>query len=160
MRGRSSRAFPAPRSKAWLAVAVVSSLAGAWAAAEVNVPRPKIVRGESCVEPTEIMRREHMKVLLHQRDETVTRGVRTRRHSLVGCVDCHADRDARGEYLRVDAEGQFCQACHVYVAVEMDCFQCHSATPSLTLRSSALPDAEALLPSPLGTGAALSVRHE
>ncbi len=94
------------------------------------VPEPVAVRGQTCVAPTDVMRRDHMDMLMHQRDETVIRGIRTERFSLTGCVSCHAATDAAGEFLRVDAPAQFCSTCHEYTAVEMDCFGCHAAVPA------------------------------
>ena len=44
---------------------------------------------EACVEPTDVMRKEHYLFLLHQRDETVVNGIRTKNHSLANCIDCH-----------------------------------------------------------------------
>jgi hypothetical protein len=43
-----------------------------------RVPLPVIDSGtaEQCVEPVEFMRRNHMELILHQRDETVHRGIR------------------------------------------------------------------------------------
>ncbi|MDH3377095.1 MAG: Hdr-like menaquinol oxidoreductase cytochrome c subunit [Gammaproteobacteria bacterium] len=87
-------------------------------------------KGEQCVEPTDVMRRDHMKFLLHQRDDTVQRGIRTKQYSLIECIDCHAASDDNGELLRVDAPGQFCQSCHDFTGVKMDCFECHSAEPA------------------------------
>ena len=88
----------------------------------VAVPVVKIEKGEQCVAPTEEMRRDHMKMLLHQRDQTVQRGIRESRFSLKNCVDCHASRDT-GSVLGKDA---FCSSCHAYAAVSMDCFECHT----------------------------------
>lgn len=86
-------------------------------------------RGEGCVEPTEVMRSQHMEFLLHHRDETVLFGVRTKKHSLKNCIACHVSEDEGGNYLRINAEGQFCQGCHEQAAVHLDCFQCHATTP-------------------------------
>jgi hypothetical protein len=85
-----------------------------------------------------------MDFLLRQRDETMRHGVRTKDYSLKGCVDCHEDmkRDSQGQLGRHegrlilsdtpvpvdDPEDGFCQACHQYAAVNIDCFQCHVAT--------------------------------
>ena len=88
----------------------------------VAVPVVKIEKGEACVAPTEDMRRDHMKVLLHQRDQTVQRGIRDSRFSLKNCVDCHASRET-GNVLGKDG---FCSSCHAYAAVSMDCFECHT----------------------------------
>ena len=86
--------------------------------------------GEQCVEPVEIMRRKHMHFLMHQRDDTVHAGIRGAKHSLVGCIDCHVQRDAGGAAIPVDAQGQFCDACHRFAGVRMDCFGCHAAVPA------------------------------
>ena len=91
-------------------------------AARADAPSFKIERGESCVLPTPQMRRDHMKVLLRQRDLTVHQGIRDPRFSLKGCVDCHASR-ATGSVLGKDG---FCSSCHEYAAVSIDCFECHS----------------------------------
>jgi len=101
-----------------------------------ELPRGK---GEHCVEPSEIMRKDHMKFLLHQRDNTVHRGVRTKRHSLTGCIDCHVQSNKEGDFIPVDAPGQFCQACHEFTGVKPDCFECHATTPDVVRALSAVP---------------------
>jgi len=97
----------------------------------VAKPVVKIAQGDACVAPTEEMRRDHMKLLLHQRDRTMRQGLREPRFSLKGCVECHASRDT-GSVL--GAEG-FCASCHAYASVRMDCFECH--TPLRQARSAA-----------------------
>lgn len=94
-------------------------------------PGPEIPRGQGdhCVADTDYMRRNHMDLLTHQRDDTVIRGIRSEPFSIVDCVDCHVQKNASGEPIRIDAEGQFCQSCHAYAAVKIDCFGCHAATP-------------------------------
>lgn len=84
---------------------------------------------EQCVEPTALMRRNHFTFIEHQRDLTVHQGIRSSKHSLSGCVDCHARKDASGKAVPVDAEGQFCAGCHEYTAVSLDCFSCHRTVP-------------------------------
>ena len=101
-----------------------------------ELPRGK---GEMCVEPTEYMRKYHFDLLTHQRDLTVRSGIRTPRHSLTGCIDCHVQQDAHGQFIAVDAPGQFCESCHGFVAVKLDCFECHAAKPALPA-GHALPD--------------------
>jgi hypothetical protein len=91
-------------------------------------PVPK-AKGEQCVEPTDVMRRDHMKFILHQRDDTVHGGIRTSRHSLKGCIDCHVTADANGRYPSIKSKDHFCSACHSYAAVQVDCFECHSDHP-------------------------------
>jgi len=99
--------------------------AGEKQAGRVAVPAIKIEKGEACVAPTGEMRRDHMKILLHQRDRTMRQGIRETRFSLKNCVDCHASRET-GSVLGKDG---FCSSCHQYAAVSMDCFECHSASP-------------------------------
>ena len=70
-----------------------------------------------------------MRFLLHQRDDTVRSGVRGARHSLVGCVGCHAQTDAQGVPIPVNASGQFCESCHSFVGASPDCFECHATVP-------------------------------
>ncbi|HJW81257.1 MAG TPA: hypothetical protein VJ396_03350 [Acidiferrobacterales bacterium] len=93
--------------------------------ARVPVPvfKTNTDKGEKCVEPTGVMRRDHMQLILHQRDKTMHEGVRTTKHSLKNCVDCHADAKT-GSVLGKDG---FCESCHAYAAVKLDCFECHSA---------------------------------
>lgn len=86
-------------------------------------------KGEQCVADTALMRTDHMTLLNHQRDETVIDGVRDKPFSLVDCVDCHAQTSAEGKPVRIDAEGQFCESCHAFAAVKIDCFSCHAAVP-------------------------------
>ncbi|MEO5374765.1 MAG: Hdr-like menaquinol oxidoreductase cytochrome c subunit [Alphaproteobacteria bacterium] len=86
-------------------------------------------RGEKCVEDAAFMRRNHMQVLKHHRDETMHQGIRTTAHSLNGCLNCHAVDGADGKPVTVANEKHFCKSCHTYAAVSPDCFQCHSSTP-------------------------------
>lgn len=101
------------------------------AAEDGRVPGPDIPRakGERCVADTAYMRRYHMTELKHQRDQTMHRGIRTKRFSLKECVACHATTDADGRPIAINAPGQFCAGCHEYAAVTIDCFRCHAAKP-------------------------------
>ena len=123
------------RSRALLGTVLVGLALGAgWAvsqerAASVGrVPKPVIApgQGDKCVEPTDFMRRNHMQVLMFHRDRTVREGIRTPRHSLKGCVECHAGAST-GTFA--GNEGDFCQSCHAYAAVSIDCFECHATRP-------------------------------
>jgi len=109
-------------------------LAGAPAEDQTTAPLlpelPAAVEGEGCVEPLDVIRREHMELLLHQRDATVYLGERGTDHSLKECLACHTQKDAQGAYIPANAEGQFCNECHTYVGVQMDCFECHAGTPA------------------------------
>jgi len=89
-----------------------------------HVPMPAMSspEGKKCVEPAEVMRRDHMKFILHQRDDTMHQGIRTTKYSLKNCVNCHAD-EKTGSVL---GEKGFCSSCHHYAAVHIDCFTCHT----------------------------------
>lgn len=89
----------------------------------VAMPTVKIETGGACVAPTGEMRRDHMTMLLHQRDSTMREGLREPRFSLKHCIDCHASRET-GSVLGKDG---FCSTCHTYASVSIDCFECHSA---------------------------------
>ncbi len=82
-----------------------------------------------CVEPTGYMRRHHMDLIQHQRDATVHGGIRGTRHSLSGCIACHVSPGADGQAVAVNAEHQFCNACHQFAAVKVNCFDCHAGVP-------------------------------
>jgi hypothetical protein len=108
-----------------LTAALLCALAAGSAVAADRVAKPAFVieRPGRCVEATEVMRRDHMKILQHQRDRTMREGVRTKQHSLSGCVECHASTKTGS----VQGEGGFCQSCHSYAGVTLDCFECHAA---------------------------------
>ena len=95
--------------------------------------------GEACVEPNDVMRREHMDFLMHQRDDTVHGGIRGAKHSLVGCIGCHVQKDARGAAIPVNAKGQFCEGCHSFAGASMDCFECHATVPAEGQAQTPLP---------------------
>ena len=92
----------------------------------------------ACVEPTEVMRRDHMEFIKHQRDETVHNGIRSTKHSLAGCVECHVSYGSDGTPVAVSGEDQFCGACHQFLAVRLDCFGCHAAVPNGAPASAAI----------------------
>ncbi len=96
-----------------------------------NVPLPtlaKAVKGEQCVEPADVMRRDHMNFLTHQRDETLRQGIRGNKYSLQQCTECHATADPEIEGGKVRTVEPFCTQCHDYAAVKLDCFACHNPT--------------------------------
>ena len=105
-------------SLAALLVALVT-MTGAPAMAE---GKKITAKGDKCVEPTDVMRRNHMDFILHQRDDTMRRGIRTSKHSLKECINCHADPKTNS----VLGEDGFCSGCHQYTAVSVDCFGCHN----------------------------------
>jgi hypothetical protein len=92
---------------------------------------------QGCVEPTAEMRKNHMEYILHQRDETMYRGIRTRQYSLAECINCHVS-DAP-DAPRISSEEHFCNSCHTYAAVSIDCFQCHADRPVKTSGTRRMP---------------------
>ena len=102
--------------------------------ADVTLPSYPKGKGKYCVEPTDVMRRDHFEYLMHHRQISVHLGVRTKKHSLVGCVDCHAAQADDGTYISVNEPGQFCRSCHLYTAVKIDCFSCHAAVPDAVVK--------------------------
>jgi cytochrome c553 len=121
------------RKRLALAIALaVLAASVAWAASASRVAKPVILveTPGSCVAPTDVMRRNHMRFLMHQRDRTVHEGIRTKQHSLAGCVECHASSKT-GSVLGEDG---FCQSCHAYAGVHLDCFQCHASKPGTVAR--------------------------
>ncbi len=97
-------------------------------------------QADKCIRPTEFMRRNHMQLLNHKRDQTMRQGVRTQDASLQGCVDCHSKKDDKGVSLPVNGPDQFCSTCHEYVAVKLDCFECHRTTPDVSDSTAQIPD--------------------
>jgi hypothetical protein len=75
----------------------------------------------ACVAPAAEMRRNHMDMLQHQRDRTLRLGERGAKVSLNACINCHAGK-ASGSVL---GKGEFCDSCHAYAGVKLDCFECH-----------------------------------
>lgn len=117
---------------------LASLLAGCGGEAEtkanLNLETAK-AKAETCVEPTADMRKNHMKYLLHERDETMYEGIRGKKHSFKACINCHVPEQKNGKpvnYLTDDHDlnpDHFCATCHAYVSVKLDCFECHSDNP-------------------------------
>lgn len=109
------------------AALLAASCAGAFAQ-DTRTPRPVIepAQGGECVADPAFMRRNHMELLKHQRNDTVRAGDRAGKFSLQACIQCHASVKTNSV---VQAETNFCVSCHSYAAVKIDCFECHSATP-------------------------------
>ena len=115
--------------------------------AMAEVPSPKIPKGnaEQCVEPTQEMRVNHMEYILHQRDETMHRGIRTSKHSFKECINCHVVKDDAGKAVNFKDERHFCNSCHTYAAVKIDCFECHASTPTAKSGGSAYGSLDSLI---------------
>jgi len=92
--------------------------------------------GVECVQPEDEMRRNHMNYILHQRDQTVHDGIRTETYSLAKCIDCHVEPDENGEIARHDDSEHFCNSCHEYASVQIDCFECHADRPQKYIQRS------------------------
>jgi len=90
--------------------------------------------GVECVEPEDVMRRDHMNFILHQRDETMHDGIRTSKYSFAECIECHVQPDENGHVASVDSEDHFCNGCHEYAAVTIDCFECHADRPQKLIK--------------------------
>jgi len=85
---------------------------------------------QACVEPIDIIRRHHGDFLKHHRNKTMYQGIRAPQHSLVECINCHVTPNEEGNYPSIhEGREHFCRSCHVYTAVSIDCFQCHSSQP-------------------------------
>jgi hypothetical protein len=67
-----------------------------------------------------------MEMLKHRRDRTVHQGIRGGDESLNRCLACHADKTTG---IAAGAPGAFCQSCHDYAGVMLDCFECHQGRP-------------------------------
>lgn len=111
------------------AVAASSGSGDAGSASAGRTPKPTLVieKGDRCVEDTAYMRKNHMKLLMHHRDDTVHKGIRTEKHSLKNCINCHASSKNNSV---LGSDENFCQSCHTYAAVKLDCWDCHSSKPS------------------------------
>lgn len=116
-------------SKSLILVVMIFSLPLSFAIADLLPEIPKAKAGTQCVEDPKLMRTNHYDFMLHQRGETMHKGIRTAKHSLKGCIDCHVTKDDKGEYPSISSEKHFCSSCHTYAAVSVDCFQCHATKP-------------------------------
>jgi hypothetical protein len=110
-------------------VSILLALAAAWPPAALpagGVPQPRfeVDRSTTCVAPPQEIRRTHMQLLKHRRDQTVRTGVRGGKTALETCIDCHAGKTTGSVIGSPDA---FCQSCHAYAGVQLDCFECHQA---------------------------------
>ena len=76
-------------------------------------PQLKIEKPGKCIKDTAWMRHNHMKLLMHTRDDVVRQGIRKANHGIKGCRQCHPHRD------------EFCDRCHDYIGVDPECWNCH-----------------------------------
>jgi len=111
-----------------LAALALAALLAMPAGAAAGVDKPVIEKARSgpCIAPPEVMRREHPDMLKHQRTITVHEGVVNAKVDLEKCVACHASKTTGS----VAASPQdFCESCHAYAGVKLDCFECHASRP-------------------------------
>ena len=119
--------------KSWHIVLALSVVLGLPAVAHAGgsiLPVIPEAQERVSAEPTEDMRRNHMNYILHQRDETMHRGIRTKQYSLEQCINCHVSEAQ--DAPRYSSEEHFCNSCHTFAAVGIDCFQCHADRPVRT----------------------------
>jgi hypothetical protein len=102
--------------------------AGEASTSRVAQPVIEAARGGQCVADPAFMRRNHMVLLKHQRDDTLRGGIRTGQYSLKACIDCHASKTTNSVAA---SDTNFCQSCHTYAAVKLDCFECHTNKPQV-----------------------------
>lgn len=102
--------------------AVLPGLTFAGESGRTAKPVIAIANPGKCVAPAEEMRRNHMDMLKHQRDRTMRQGIRGEPASLNACIECHASKTT-GSVL--GGKENFCESCHSYVAVKLDCWDCH-----------------------------------
>ncbi|NNJ94103.1 MAG: hypothetical protein HKP57_05110 [Halobacteria archaeon] len=117
--------------------AAVPASAGGSLLPVIPEAQARVSETQGCVEPVDDMRKNHMEYILHQRDETMYQGIRTRQHSLNECINCHVS-DAP-DAPRASSEEHFCNSCHTYAAVRIDCFQCHADRPVSTAQKLSQP---------------------
>ncbi|MDX2470505.1 MAG: sulfate reduction electron transfer complex DsrMKJOP subunit DsrJ [SAR324 cluster bacterium] len=96
-----------------------------WKGGLPHKPAPKIAvqTDVKCVESAEWMRANHMKLLdewrhsvvrEQNREYTSTATGKVFNKSLVNtCLDCHSNKS------------EFCDSCHTYASVKLNCFGCH-----------------------------------
>lgn len=128
------------RRPAPIALFLIACIISISAYAGAPVPKlPKPEGKDQCVEDTALMRKEHMNMLLHQRDETMYRGIRTKKHSLKNCISCHVVKGDDGEPVNYTNPKHFCVQCHNYASVRIDCFDCHASKPRPQKAGTAIP---------------------
>lgn len=105
------------------------------------------IKGICNGDPVSYMIRQHPELLKHKRDLTLRKGVRTSKHSLQGCVECHAAKKENNTseipaYHPINAPEQFCSDCHKKVGVSLDCFECHRTKPVVKLKKETIKEGE------------------
>ena len=78
-------------------------------------------KGVKCIQPEDEIRRNHMKYILHERNETMHEGIRDEPESLANCINCHIFPDKNGVVPRIDSKDHF--------DIGDGAFQCHADRP-------------------------------
>lgn len=107
--------------------------------AEGLLPNIPAAIGEPHPEGNEYWRVNHPALLSHDRDQTVIDGIRDVEASIAECVSCHAVKGPNAAPVTIESDQHFCRACHDYVAVKIDCFQCHNSVPDVADQAVLLP---------------------
>lgn len=112
-------------------LAVMLALAGMAQAEGRSSLWPDIPEASGTPHPegNEYWRKQHMKLMVHDRDATVHAGDRAVGASLKGCFECHSVEDEQGTPVTYASDRHFCRVCHDFAAVKVDCFTCHRSTP-------------------------------
>jgi hypothetical protein len=89
---------------------------------KLNTPEIQKLEDKKCVEPKDLMRATHMKILDNWRDSVVRNGdtdqiiISGRKYNKSlqnGCMKCHSNKE------------DFCDKCHGYLDVKPACWECH-----------------------------------
>lgn len=122
-----------------ISVLMMAALLGLPVFAEGLLPNTPAALGEPHPEGNEFWRINHPSILSHDRDLTVINGLRDIDGSIKTCVACHAVEGPDAAPLTAASPEHSCVACHEYVAVKIDCFQCHNSRPEAADWSAVLP---------------------
>lgn len=116
-----------------LGMLALTPMSPAWsqgAADSTSAQQPPEGKSGKCIADNKhVMRRNHMDMLKHQRDETMHQGVRGKPEGLTNCINCHASKGEDGQFRTYKDPKHFCRQCHDYAAVKLDCFECHTSRP-------------------------------
>ena len=119
-----------PALAAFLVVATLPVWRGA-AARGSSFQSPPNPQGQRCIEPKDVMRAGHMRMLVRWRDEVVREdrrlyvasdGRQWQKSLVKTCLSCHGPVDANGKSTTAATA---CNECHEYVKARLDCWNCH-----------------------------------
>jgi len=96
-----------------LALPLVYNVGASVTGVSTGAPALAEGKGPKCVKDGSWMKRNHMTLLKHVREDSVRQGVLAGDSGLRGCIACHPKR------------GEFCDKCHSYVGANPECWRCH-----------------------------------